>query len=764
MTVKGRLQNSLGGLELRVLLVEDSRSDALLVVNYLNDAYGDDYTLVQATTCAQALDLFRAQDFDVALIDYCLPDGFGVDLIRVACREAPGIATILFTGHLQESVDLEAMAAGASDFISKGELQGPHLERSIRYSVERQKVALKLRRSEAELVRRNSELRTAQAQLEAQTNNMIQLAEHLAQSEGRERVAFIVPVEDGTANGGVQPHVLTEHSQVCVWHVSPEGICRHMNQAMSGLLEVSPEDVEDSADFLSFFDQASRDDAAGELAKWSRGIATAFEAAVVGRRSGDVKQLALSGSPLLGGADDPTGMLITAIDITERRLVEASTRELARQDPLTGLLNRNSLSESLTQALASANRIGRSVGLLCLDLDDFKNINDSLGHPFGDKLLKVVAERLRSAVRASDSIARLGGDEFVVILNHLESSDQVSVPAQTILDRLAEPFSINGETAFTGASIGIAVYPSDADSPEDLLKKADMALYRSKEASRGGYEFFDHSILEKLQRRRELEPALRQAVQHQELRLMYQPQVEIATQKTIGVEALLRWESATKGFLCPNEFIPLAESSGLIVPIGEWVFGEACRQLKVWQDSGFPDLRMSVNVSVVQLKRANFIDSILAVLEKTRVRPDSLILEVTESGILENLSHAKETLGTLSDIGVGIALDDFGTGFASLTLLKEFPVEQIKIDRSFIENIGVDGDCAAIVSTTIALGHKMGLRVIGEGVETQEQLAFLRRESCEEAQGYLFSKPMWAEDFQAWNLDRNRHCAASVAS
>lgn len=762
--MSSRLQNALGGLELRVLLVEDGRSDALLVIELLDDVYGDDYTLVQATSCKQALDLIRAQDFDVALIDYCLPDGFGVDLIEVACREAPGLATILFIGHLEESVDLEAMAAGASDIISKSDLQKAPLERSIRYSVERQKVALKLRRSEAELVRRNDELSSAQAQLGAQTNNMILLAEHLAQSEGHEEVAFIVPHADNTAKGDIQPHALTEHGQVCIWHISPEGTSRHMNQAMASLLEIPQEEIDSPADFLSCFDGAVRDSAAGELAKWSRGIATAFEAAVVGRRSGDVKQLVLSGSPLLVDTGGPAGLLITAVDITERRRIEASTRELARQDPLTGLLNRNSLNEHLTQALASANRIGRSVGLLCLDLDDFKSINDSLGHPFGDKLLTIVAERLKSAVRASDSIARLGGDEFVVILNHLESSDQVSVPAQAILDRLAEPFSINGETAFTGASIGIAVYPADADSPEDLLKKADMALYRSKEISRGGYEFFDHNILERLQRRRELEPALRQAAQRNELRLMYQPQVDLATGDTVGVEALLRWNSAAKGFLDPSEFIPLAESSGLIVPIGDWVFGEACRQLRVWQESGFPDLRLSVNVSMVQLKRAGFTDSVQTMLEETGVKPESLMMEVTESGVLQNLSLAKETLGTLNDLGIGIALDDFGTGFASLALLKEFPFEQIKIDRSFIENIETDEDCAAIVSTTITLGRKLGLRVIGEGVETEEQLAFLRAESCEEAQGFLFSKPMRADDFGDWRFTGHRLQAASVAS
>ncbi|WP_179954317.1 two-component system response regulator [Denitrobaculum tricleocarpae] len=731
--------------DVKVLLVEDNKGDARLISLLLEEIYGSGFELTLANTCSLALHLANNEKFDVALIDYNLPDGLGIELIRFFSKEDLAVPAILLTGHSERAIDLDAMNAGAADFLSKNNLQATQLERAIRYSVQRHSIEQELRRSKEELMRRNLQLDTAKAQLEAQTNNMMQLTEHLAQSELSEKTVYIIPQDTDQ-----RLQELTEHCQICVWHVTNEGKTRYLNPAMIALLEIDLSASHSASDFLSFFTVDSRPEAECEFSKWQRGIGSTFESAIVSARSGKTKRLVLSGSPLAAEGGTSLDLLVTAVDITERRRIEASTREQARQDPLTGLLNRNALQEQLSQAQANANRAGHSVALLCLDLDHFKIVNDTQGHPFGDELLKLVAKRLKASVRETDCVARLGGDEFVVILNHLDSNDSAAIPAQVIIDKLSEPFCINGETVFTGTSIGIATFPDDSDTPEDLLKKADMALYRSKEVSRGGYEFFDHSILENLLRTRELEPALRQAITRNELHLMYQPQVCISGGEVVGVEALIRWESREKGALSPNEFIPLAESTGLIVPIGEWVLREACTQLREWHDEGWTELKMAVNVSVVQLKRESFIETVTTILNETGVSPRSLVLEVTESGIMDNVERATQILGALSSMGIGIALDDFGTGFASLTLLKEFPVEQIKIDRSFVSNMETDVESATIVSATIMLGHKLGLRVIGEGVETTRQLEFLRNEDCEEAQGYLFSKPMCSDDLVEW--------------
>ena len=432
-------------------------------------------------------------------------------------------------------------------------------------------------------------------------------------------------------------------------------------------------------------------------------------------------------------------------DVSQRRETEKQLEYRAYYDSLTGLPNRLLFRDRLVHSLAHAQRNRVGVAVMYLDIDHFKLVNDALGHSLGDRLLGEAAKRLQSALRASDTISRIGGDEFSVLLPEVVSTEAVAGVARKVLDSLARPFRIDGHDLFVTASIGISCFPSDGEDAETLLKCADAAMYRAKELGRNQAQLFTASMNERYVRRLALEQHLHHAIERDQLELYYQPVYDRARRRYVSVEALLRWRDPVRGIVAPSEFIPLAEETGMIVPIGAWALKTACRQLRQWQNEGLT-LRMAVNISAVQLQQRDLIEHVRVALAENNIAPEMLQLEITESAAMQNFELTMEMLRELRDMGVGVAVDDFGTGQSSLIYLKHFPIDTVKIDKEFLKEVTTDDTAAAIVSYVINLAHTLKLLVVAEGVETDEQYTFLRHFACDLMQGYLFSKPLPADE------------------
>jgi diguanylate cyclase (GGDEF)-like protein len=420
----------------------------------------------------------------------------------------------------------------------------------------------------------------------------------------------------------------------------------------------------------------------------------------------------------------------------------------ALHDGLTKLPNRILLEDRLDQAISAAQRAQRMFAVMFIDLDRFKTINDSLGHHYGDKLLQAVSQRLTEALRSEDTVARIGGDEFIIMLNEIAEPQVAASVAQKLLESLAAPFVIEGQEQNISASIGISIYPNDGSDLRALMMHADGAMYHAKKTGRDNYQFYTPEMNTAAHARLELEKSLRRAIDHDELELHYQPKVDIDSNEIIAMEALVRWRHPKKGLISPAEFIPLAEEIGLIIPLGAWVLKTACLQNRKWQEAGLPTLRVAVNISAAQFKQKNLVEFVSQVLHDTELDPQYLELEVTESVIMQNAEEAALLLEKLHAQGIHISIDDFGTGYSSLSCLKRFPLNKLKIDRSFVRDINTDPDDAAIVNSVIALAHTLRLGVVAEGVETPEQLAFLKALGCDEYQGYYRSQPLPADEFE----------------
>lgn len=442
--------------------------------------------------------------------------------------------------------------------------------------------------------------------------------------------------------------------------------------------------------------------------------------------------------------------LSVAKDLTERLAFEERLRYLATHDPLTRIANRDLLCDRLKHAISRLSWQKRLVAVLFLDLDRFKRVNDMLGHRVGDHLLTAVAERLNGVLRGGDSIARLGGDEFALVLADIGNANDVAVVADKVLAALSKPFLMEQHELVITGSIGVSVCPSDGDNVETLLLNADTAMYQAKAQGRNNYQFYSASMNTAAQRRLDLEIALRKAITHQEFELVYQPILCLKSRQVTGMEALVRWYRPEVGRVAPLDFIPVAEETGLIVPLGEWILQAACRQVQAWRKAGWSAAHVAVNLSPRQFQQADLLASMLGIMEQEGTVPASLGIEITESAVFADTQGAKATLRALSGMGVEIALDDFGTGYSSLTYLKDLPITTLKIDQSFVRNIGDDPGAAAISSAIIALAHNLKLLVVAEGVELEEQRAFLQTKQCDRVQGYLFSKPLSVADATAF--------------
>jgi diguanylate cyclase (GGDEF)-like protein len=460
------------------------------------------------------------------------------------------------------------------------------------------------------------------------------------------------------------------------------------------------------------------------------------------RPDGSLLWLRTSKLPLWDREGKVIGVIGTYEDITERKVAEERVQYLAYCDALTGLPNRTLLQDRLSKALASARRRKDKVALLFLDLDRFKDINDSLGHPVGDLLLQEVSERLKKWAREQDTVARVGGDEFLIVLTAVKELADAAVAAERLMNAMAAEFVVQGHSLGISCSVGISVFPEHGADGETLIKNADAAMYCAKESGRNNVRFFINDMNAQVVERLTLEHGLRLALEKKELFLMYQPQMNIATGKIIGLEALLRWQHPELGLVPPDKFIRIAENCGLIVPIGDWVLRTACSQSRKWQDEGLPAVPVAVNVSAVQFRQEGFCELIKRVLRETGLAPQYLELELTESLLLSNADVTLSVLQELKAMGLTLAIDDFGTGYSSLSYLKQFPVSKLKIDRSFIRDVAVKPDDAAITTAIISMTKSLNLKVIAEGVEDEAQMSFLRAHQCDEIQGYYFSKPL----------------------
>ncbi|KPV56582.1 diguanylate cyclase [Paenibacillus sp. A3] len=456
------------------------------------------------------------------------------------------------------------------------------------------------------------------------------------------------------------------------------------------------------------------------------------------RTTADLTGLALLTTPIL---------YFVLTDMRNREFTVRQLTYLAYHDMLTGLPNRQKFQQTVGMSIRKAKLSGRKLSVMFIDLDRFKNVNDTFGHAFGDLLLTEAAERLKSGLQAGDCVSRQGGDEFTVLIKDTSQPQDAEKVAQQIIHLLSQPFAIDGHELRVGCSIGIAMYPQDGEDPITLMKNADTAMYRAKELGKNGYQFYKAEMNDTVIQKLVMEEWLNKALEQEEFVLYYQPQVDIFTTRMNGMEALIRWNHPRLGFIPPGEFIPLAEETGLIIPIGQWVLRTACKQNKAWQLAGFPPLKMAVNISPIQFHQHDFVQVVLDALQESGLEPRYLELEITEGIAMYHVDQVIQKLQTLRELGVHISMDDFGTGYSSLNYLKKFPIDKLKIAQQFVRDITVDPDDAAIVQAIMAMASSLKLNVIAEGVETEEQLSFLLDIKCREIQGYIYSKPVPANEF-----------------
>ena len=672
----------------RVLVVDDDPTFALLATETLEQA---GFRVEVAATAQQATAAFVAFAPDLVLLDVDIPGGSGFDVCRVIrTADANADVPVVMVTGLDDTGSIDrAYDAGATDFLRK-----PVLWPTLPHSVDFMLRALDDRRALSRSQRKNRALLESLPDAIITISAEATVTEHLSGADD--------PGED---------HALVGRR---VEDVFPPEVARAARQFLAG----------------EHGGRSSHEYAVGQGAerRW-------FEARLRPQADGS--------------------LLAITRDVTERRKSKARIEYLAYYDQLTGLPNRQLFAREGGKLLKATAASGQLAALLYLDLDRFKRVNDNLGHAAGDELLKNVAARLsrqfrtRPGVEGVRRVARLGGDEFVVLAAGLDDEKQAAEVAETVRASLTEPFDCAGHKLVVTPSIGIAIYPRDSADVDDLLVKADMAMYLAKDQGRNGHAFFGQSMAIRSLSRLELESDMRRALEHGDFRVHYQPKVDLGSGTFVGVEALLRWTDAERGAVAPDKFIPVAEETGLIVPLGEWVIGEVCGQLRRWSEMGLGHLVAAVNVSVQQFTRRDFAGRVLDALQRAGVEPTRLELEITESLLMRNVAATVSSLCRFRSHGISLSIDDFGTGYSSLGYLRQLPVSTLKIDRSFVKDLPKSPDAAAICTAVIAMARELNLKVVAEGVETAEQLGFLREHRCDQAQGFLISRPVPAAELEA---------------
>ena len=680
-----------------LLLVEDNPGDARLLREMLNEQGSQHTELTHVQYMREAEKQLAEHMFDLILLDLGLPDANGLAAVRRAHAIAPRVPLVVLTGMDDEALASQALQEGAQDYLIKGQIEARGLLRSLRYAVERKAM------EEALFV----EKERAQVTLNC-------IGDAVACTDSLGKVTFLNLVAEKMTGWSLQEAA----------DLPLDEVFRVLDAASH---EVSPNPMGTAV---------------------GQGC-TAHRPAncVLVRRDGFEIPIEDSVSPIHDREGNATGAVIVFRDVSAARAMADQITHSAEHDFLTGLPNRMLLNDRLTQAITLAPRHHKRVAILFLDLDGFKHINDSLGHPTGDKLLQSIARRLVDCVRASDTVSRQGGDEFVVLLSEVERSEDTAITARRMLQAVAEAHSIDHHDLHVTTSIGVSVFPDDGRDAETLIKNADTAMYQAKENGRQSYKFFKPAMNVRAVERQAIEESLRRALERQEVAVHYQPKVSLKTGEITGAEALLRWTHPVRGPISPAQFIPIAEDCGLIRPIGNWILREACRQARAWLDAGLPLASMAVNISAVQFRNENFLQGVFSTLEETGLDPKYLELELTESVLMKHAESTEVILKTLRARGVQLAVDDFGTGYSSLSYLRRFAIDALKIDQSFVRQITTTPSETTIVTAVISMGRSLNLRVVAEGVENLEELAFLQAHQCDQAQGYYFSRPVAAPQF-----------------
>ncbi len=680
-----------------LLLIEDNPGDARLLREMVNERGEHDTEFTHVQTMAEAEKYLAEWRFDIILLDLGLPDASGLGAVRKAHAAAPHTPLVVLTGLDDESLAGQALQEGAQDYLIKGQIESRGLFRALRYAVERKTM------EEALFV----EKERAQVTLNCIGDGVV--CTDIAGS-----ITFLNIVAESMTGW--------THQEAC-------------GRPMS--------------DIFKIIDATSRETIANpmELAVGLDRTVHLPSNCILVRRDGFETPIEDSVAPIHDREGQATGAVIVFRDVSIARAMALQMAHSAQHDFLTGLPNRMLLNDRVSHAISLAPRHMKKVAVLFLDLDGFKHINDSLGHPIGDKLLQSVTARLIECVRGSDTVSRQGGDEFVVLLSEIEQAEDAAISARRMLHAVAEAHPISKHDLHITTSIGVSVYPDDGLDAETLIRNADTAMYQAKENGRQSYQFFKSGMNVRAVERQSIEESLRRAVERREFTLHYQPKINLRTGDITGAEALIRWTHPVRGLVPPSQFIPVAEDCGMILPIGIWVLREACKQAKDWVDAGLPIRTIAVNISAMQFRNDHFLKDVFSILSETGLDPKCLELELTESVLIKRAETASSVLQTLRAKGIQIAVDDFGTGYSSLSYLTKFPIDALKIDQSFVRQISTVPTDTTIVTTVISMGQSLKLRVVAEGVETQNELEFLQAHNCEEAQGYFFSRPVPAQKF-----------------
>lgn len=680
-----------------VLIVTDDAKDAKLLEDTLATARDGPFITEWVRYLSDAITRLERRGIDITLVDLFVADSSGIQTFDALFNLTPRIPIMTICDEADEALAIEAVQRGAQGFLSKGHFQNWLVPQALRNVIHRKKVE-----------------------------------EELFVEKERARVT-LESIGDG---------VLSTDTECNVTYLNPEA--EHMTGWTND--EASGRPI---TQVFQLIDGETRRPARNpvEMVIKQRKKLSLHANSLLVRRDGYESPIEDSVAPIFDRNGDVTGAVVAFHDVSEFKAMAHKMEHLAQHDYLTGLPNRLLFNDRLSQAIVYAKRHKTELAVLFLDLDNFKHINDSLGHAVGDKLLQSVASRLTAQVRHSDTVSRLGGDEFVVLVHEDTLAEHAMITAEKILHALAQSHHLAGHELHLTASIGIGLFPADGADAEDLLKNADAAMYHAKKKGRNNYQLFNSSMNVRAVERQTTEVELRRAIERNEFLLHYQPKVDLTSGVVTGAEALVRWAHPEKGIVLPKAFISIAEDSGLIVAIGRVVLRLACGQAKAWLDQGMPPISVAVNVSALEFRDRKFVENLRQVLEETGLDPKFLQLELTESVLMRNVESSSAILRQLMQMGVQLAVDDFGTGYSSLSYLSAFPIDVLKIDQSFVQSISANNDNGIIVDAIIGMGTSLRQRVVAEGVETSEQLSFLKSHRCTEGQGYFFSEPLSAEEF-----------------
>jgi diguanylate cyclase (GGDEF)-like protein/PAS domain S-box-containing protein len=648
-------------------------------------------------TLAEGTALLRTKAIWAIFVNLRLPDSKGLKILEELAVAAPGVPVLVLAGAKQTKLALEALRLGAKDYLLEDQLDRKSLVRAIRNMAERQNVEETL----------FSEKERAQVTLNS-------IGDAVLCTDMAGRVTYL--------------NVVAE--KMTGWSRD----------------EAFGKPVDEVFTIINGITRKPCPNPLKEAVKSNKTVGLTPNCMVI-RRDGVEFAIEDSAAPIHDRHGLPTGAVIVFHDVSVARAMSEEMARLAQHDTLTNLTNRAVLQDRLGHAISISGRNGTRIAVLFLDLDGFKHVNDSLGHAIGDRVLQSVAKRLLASVRTSDTVSRLGGDEFVIILSDLSHAGDAGLKAGNILRALAAPLEMDEHRLTITGSIGVTTYPDDGQDATILIKNADLAMYQAKEKGRNNYQFFERAMNVRAVERHEIETGLRFALDRDEFVVHYQPKINLKTGKITGAEALIRWQHPKRGLIGPMQFISVAEDCGLMLPIGKWVLHESCRQAKVWQDAGLMPIEMAVNVSAVEFRNDNFLEGVSSILREIDLAPRYLELELTESVLMQHAKFTVPVLQNLKTIGVRVAVDDFGTGYSSLSYLRQFPIDTLKIDQSFVHEITTNTDDATIISAVINMGASLKHRLIAEGVETIEQVAFLQAHGCDEGQGYYFSRPVRAPQF-----------------